>query len=131
MRVVHAWNPLRVLLLCCYAHSYSADHKERLLSYVASSGKPWMLLLPNYVANKSYYSDILGLSATPAREEPRPSTATQHARADRSSAAIKMGAPKSQQQQPFFLVPASKYEYQHPEVCFGGVFRCFGGSHSH
>lgn len=32
--------------------SYSADHKERAFEFCLGSGKPWALLLPNYVANK-------------------------------------------------------------------------------
>ena len=38
---------------------YSADHKERILAYVRGTGKPWALLLPNYVATKQYYTEML------------------------------------------------------------------------
>jgi hypothetical protein len=34
---------------------YSSDHKERIVSFCASSGKPFCLLLPNYVATKLHY----------------------------------------------------------------------------
>jgi hypothetical protein len=37
---------------------YSADHKEQVLQYVVASGKPWLLLLPNYVSTKSYYTEL-------------------------------------------------------------------------
>lgn len=37
---------------------YSADHKERVLAYCAETQKPWLLLMPNYVATKSYFRDI-------------------------------------------------------------------------
>lgn len=30
----------------------AADHKERALDFCLRSGKPWALLLPNYVATK-------------------------------------------------------------------------------
>jgi hypothetical protein len=31
---------------------YSADHKERALGFCLASAKPWLLLLPNYVAGE-------------------------------------------------------------------------------
>lgn len=34
---------------------YSGDHLERCLSFAARCGKPFALLLPNYVYNKNYY----------------------------------------------------------------------------
>lgn len=34
---------------------YSGDHVERLLDFCEKSGKPCMLLLPNYVTTKSYF----------------------------------------------------------------------------
>ena len=36
---------------------YSLNHKERIIAFVADSGKAWALLMPNYVANKSYFLD--------------------------------------------------------------------------
>jgi len=38
---------------------YSDDHKEKILRFCLGSDKPWCLLLPNYVANKSYYLDAI------------------------------------------------------------------------
>ena len=38
---------------------YSADHIEKLLKYVLGSDKPSLLLIPNYVYMKDYYSRIL------------------------------------------------------------------------
>eukprot|EP00667_Euglena_gracilis_P014984 EG_transcript_15553 len=38
---------------------YSADHKERAVEFCCASGKPWALLLPNYVATKAYYQAAL------------------------------------------------------------------------
>ena len=31
---------------------YSKDHKEKIINYCSKLNKPWMLLLPNYIANK-------------------------------------------------------------------------------
>ena len=35
---------------------FSGDHKERILNFCVKSHKPWALLMPNYVATKSYYT---------------------------------------------------------------------------
>ena len=35
---------------------YSGNHIEKLLSFCASSGKPWFCLLPHWVYTKSYYN---------------------------------------------------------------------------
>jgi hypothetical protein len=44
---------------------YSGDHVERLVEFVAASGRPWFALLPNWVYTKSYYPRVtrgLGVS---------------------------------------------------------------------
>lgn len=48
---------------------YSGDHKKRCLEYCRASGKPWFLLVPNYVATKDYYRlAVLGPGAGPGGE---------------------------------------------------------------
>lgn len=48
---------------------YSGDHKKRCLEYCRASGKPWFLLVPNYVATKDYYRlAVLGPAAGPGGE---------------------------------------------------------------
>ncbi|GFR45479.1 hypothetical protein Agub_g6822 [Astrephomene gubernaculifera] len=64
---------------------YSGDHKERALEICLRSQRPWALLLPNYVATKAYFSELLTATATPAS------------------------------QRPFFLTPRVRYSYDHPE----------------
>ena len=39
---------------------YSADHVERLLRWARDNGKPFFLLMPNYVCAKPYYAAALG-----------------------------------------------------------------------
>eukprot|EP00929_Paragymnodinium_shiwhaense_P059114 TRINITY_DN29590_c0_g1_i1.p1 TRINITY_DN29590_c0_g1~~TRINITY_DN29590_c0_g1_i1.p1 ORF type:complete len:457 (-),score=136.86 TRINITY_DN29590_c0_g1_i1:402-1772(-) len=39
---------------------YSGDHPERLLRWCRSNGKPFLLLMPNYVCSKDYYEEALG-----------------------------------------------------------------------
>src|SRR4051812_17275892 len=34
---------------------FSGDHMSRLLEFCAQRGKPWLLLLPDFVASKKYY----------------------------------------------------------------------------
>lgn len=64
---------------------YSGDHKKRCLEYCRASGKPWFLLIPNYVATKDYYKlSVLGAAAGPGGE-------------------------------PFYVVPDTKYPFDHPE----------------
>ena len=38
---------------------YSGDHMKKLLKFCAESKKPWLLLLPNYVYTKDYYTPTL------------------------------------------------------------------------
>jgi len=38
---------------------YSEDHIEKCMRYCASSGKPWCVLLPNWVHKKSYFQELL------------------------------------------------------------------------
>ncbi|GAX82562.1 hypothetical protein CEUSTIGMA_g9988.t1 [Chlamydomonas eustigma] len=68
---------------------YSADHKERILDFCAKSGKPWALLLPNYVVNKQYFQQ--------------------------ATAAASDAVSTSSTVSPIFVVPGEKYLYEHPE----------------
>ncbi|PNH10568.1 hypothetical protein TSOC_002695 [Tetrabaena socialis] len=64
---------------------YSGDHKERILEFCLRSGKPWCLLMPNYVATKAYFGQLQDAASTPPL------------------------------QRPFFLTPHARYSYDHPE----------------
>ena len=37
---------------------FSGEHKEWCIDYCVKSGKPWLLLLPNYCATKNYFSTL-------------------------------------------------------------------------
>eukprot|EP00903_Cladosiphon_okamuranus_P010333 g9776.t1 len=85
---------------------YSRDHKKRCLEYCRASGKPWFLLVPNYVATKDYYRlAVLGPAAGPGGE-------------------------------PFYVVPKNKYAFDHPEGTghadspFSGVWYVQCGEHT-
>jgi len=38
---------------------YSGDHIEKIMKFCVSTGKPWFLLLPNFVYTKDYFSSAL------------------------------------------------------------------------
>jgi|APGre2960657444_1045066.scaffolds.fasta_scaffold01485_2 hypothetical protein len=38
---------------------YSGDHMQRILSFAVASGKPWLLLLPNFVAYKKSFRELV------------------------------------------------------------------------
>lgn len=38
---------------------YSGDHIERCMRHCAFSGKPWCVLLPNWVSSKDYFKELL------------------------------------------------------------------------
>ncbi len=42
---------------------FSGDHKERILDFCVRSKKPWVLLMPNYVATKGYFQATVGTRA--------------------------------------------------------------------
>jgi len=42
---------------------YSLDHIPRILRWLVSNGRPWLLLVPNYVYMKDYYQPALGAAA--------------------------------------------------------------------
>ena len=44
---------------------YSGDNKEKCVEYAAFSEKPWLLLLPNYVATKEYFTRTFADFASP------------------------------------------------------------------
>lgn len=85
---------------------YSGDHKARCLQHCAASGKPWLLLIPSYVATKDYYKLALLGSAAHAGGEP------------------------------FYIVPHENYEFHHPEGTghadcpFSGVWFVHCGTHT-
>ncbi|GBG27129.1 Hypothetical Protein FCC1311_033522 [Hondaea fermentalgiana] len=39
---------------------FSGDHMERIIQWAASTGKPFFLLMPNFVYTKPYYADACG-----------------------------------------------------------------------
>ena len=44
---------------------FSGEHIRRILAYAVSCGKPWFLLLPDFIAEKGYYKSGVGAGASP------------------------------------------------------------------
>lgn len=55
---------------------FSGDHMRRALEFAASCGKPWALLMPDFVAKKSYFSEVLRLGAAATVLEQLPAAAS-------------------------------------------------------
>lgn len=77
---------------------YSEDHVKRCLAFCMRSNKPWLVLLPNYVAAKPYYAPILA-----------------------GRAGAKWGGPPADLEEgvppvaPFYVVPKKRYNYWSPK----------------
>jgi hypothetical protein len=82
---------------------YSGEHKQKLFDYLAKSKKPFALLLPAYVATKSYYREFLSLS-----------TAQSHKRKHQATLATAIDSSQLTRSM-LYLMPAISYEYHHPE----------------
>jgi hypothetical protein len=84
---------------------FSGDHKERIVRFCVELGKPWALLLPNYVANKSYYS--ASLSGGSGSSGSNSSSVSSSSSSPSSAAAAA----------PFYIAPppGEKYQFTHPE----------------
>lgn len=76
---------------------YSADHMQRLLQFVSSSGRPWALLVPNYVYTKDYFASLC----------PAASAARGHGRSQADA--------QAQARSVFYLCPARRYLYTTPK----------------
>ena len=76
---------------------YSGDHPERLIRQLTqderSRGKPWCLLMPQYMHKKDYYKDALS----------------------KKSKGKGNGKEKDNGIQPFYLVPKKRYVYLPPK----------------
>ena len=92
---------------------YSGEHKHRLLDYLQQCQKPFLLLLPVYVATKSYWKTFIqghspithnGVNSPPAsstNSSQSQSNAYEHDRAVHIDV--------------FYLLPSTSYQYSHPE----------------
>ena len=44
---------------------YSADHMQRIIAFAVACGKPWLLLLPNFVCYKKNFAGLVGAGGAP------------------------------------------------------------------
>ena len=49
---------------------FSGDHMERFLAYLATLTKPWLALMPQFVAQKRYFHDWKAVASAAGREIP-------------------------------------------------------------
>lgn len=82
---------------------YSGDHKQKLLRYLSQSDKPFCLLLPVYVAAKSYWRDFI--TSEKAKNSSKLASNTK----------VASGTTPSVQLTELYLLPPTSYEYNHPE----------------
>jgi hypothetical protein len=80
---------------------YSGDHMRRLLEFATQCGKPWLLLVPNYVYTLGCYGELVG------RDD---SIAAGGGAKSHSKASLKRGL--SAADQPVFLCPRQRYCYR-------------------
>jgi hypothetical protein len=83
-----------------------APLQERILDFCARSRKPWMLLLPNYVATKSYYA-AAAAAAHPGSFFVVPPTGPSPHRASTLAGTPGAGAGSG--------AGSGRYEFEHPE----------------
>lgn len=75
---------------------YSGDHVEKLLKFCVASGKPWFVLVPNFVYTNPYYSRVLANKETGSILD--------------GGVNLNGAAPVK----PFYVVPQVRYEYVVP-----------------
>jgi hypothetical protein len=68
---------------------FSGEHKQKLLTFIAESSTPYLLLLPAYVVCKAYWKDFVS---------------------NKSNSSISNSARKM-----LYILPPDYYHYQHPE----------------
>ena len=95
---------------------YSGEHKQKLLDYLQLCQKPFLLLLPIYVATKSYWKAFIqGISPITQQN----GVNSPHASSSSSSQSQSNTDQPSVQQalhiDVFYLLPSTSYQYSHPE----------------
>lgn len=63
--LAHAENRLPQYDVLVTNPPYSGTNMERLLRICVDSGKPWLLLMPNYVYTKDYYAEVVRPCSAP------------------------------------------------------------------
>ncbi|KAJ8608242.1 hypothetical protein CTAYLR_009484 [Chrysophaeum taylorii] len=63
-----AWRGIVDFDLLCSNPPYSGDHKEKILNFALACGRPWALLLPAYVVEKSYFPQCGAFFLKPRRD---------------------------------------------------------------
>jgi hypothetical protein len=92
---------------------YSGDHVERLLRFVATNAKPFLLLMPNYFCAKPYFLPAL-TEAPPAKSASAGGGSSSHARFQ-SEPGVAAGGGQPRSSGPAYLCPIKRYCYWTPK----------------
>ena len=76
---------------------YSGEHKQKLLDYLLEDSTPFCLLLPAYVAAKSYWREFV------------------EAIKKRNNSEMRKVESQEVKLNEIYLLPPENYEYKHPE----------------
>ena len=89
---------------------YSGDHPARILDFCCASGKPWLLLVPNWVYTKDYYPWCMRTAAAPQGYTGGATAGPSVAKGQGASTRPRFDAFP----EPLYLVPAERYTYWTP-----------------
>lgn len=119
---------------------YSGDHMEKLLDFVSSPSnkKPWIILVPNYMYAKPYFTGFLARRDRELKQQllllleknGNGTLATDAAAAAAIATAAPVKTTKSSEgslmlsHHPFFLVPPKRYVYITPSNVRPAAFSC-------
>jgi hypothetical protein len=103
---------------------YSGEHPAKILDFCCASGKPWLLLVPNWVYTKDYYPWCVTSAAAPHGYVGNSAT-------DRAGAAAASKRPKGAGMasvpgaggDPVYLVPTERYTYWTPPWLHASKYR--------
>jgi hypothetical protein len=105
---------------------YSEDHVARALTFCAANlathGRPWLMLLPNYVYAKDYYRPALREGAREGVEQRAKADATVFA--EGGPEAIPLGCSAADAANAFYIAPKKRYYYWTPKVRTSPWLRC-------
>ena len=93
---------------------YSGEHKQRLLDYLQLWQKPFLLLLPVYVATKSYWKTFIQ-GQSPITQPTGVNSPHASSTSSSQSQSNKREHDRAVHIDVFYLLPSTCYQYSHPE----------------
>lgn len=93
---------------------YSGDHKQKLLSYLGKVNKPYVLLLPAYVATKSYWRDFISSVSSSTPHTTKQSSIVSRNNSTSCTPSLP-STPANNTKSVRYILPPDSYTYDHPE----------------